>query len=239
MKKIMKKIMVLSLTLIAVCFTSVFGVYAADSQSGSFTIKVCSEAEGAELTLYNIADYENAEYFINDDYADLGIDLNALKNSDDAENAIGTFQKYIAQNPSITGVSANVNSDGVAVFSELDVDKAYLVLQTNGQDTVEIQGTFVTIPYLNDGAYEYDVSATAKYEIVSRASDTQSEPSTDSSPESSSVSQSTDESSTPQSSDTVITGDDMAKYIIIGVVVAASLAVIIVLVITSNKKKKK
>ncbi|MGN0469427.1 MAG: hypothetical protein ACI4GV_00755 [Acutalibacteraceae bacterium] len=238
MRKFMSKIMAVGLMLAAICCSSVLSVFAADSQSGSFTIKVCPEAEGAELTLYNIADYENSEYFLNDEFASVGVDLNGLKNSDDAGKAIDTLQKYILSNPSITGVAATIDGNGIAVFSELDINKAYLAVQTSGQDTVEIQGTFVTIPYLNDGNYEYDVSAVAKYEITSPASNQKSEPSTESSAESSSVSQSTDESSA-QPSNPVITGDDAAKYIIIGVAVAVSLAVIIVLVVSSGKKKKK
>lgn len=238
MKKIMSRIMALCLTLAAICFTSVLSVYATDSQTGSFTIKVCTDAEGTELTLYNIADYENSEYFINNDFSSVDVDLNGLKNSDDAGKAIDKLQKYILANPSIKGVHAEVDSDGLAVFRGLDINKAYLAVQTSNQDFVEIQGTFVTIPYLNDGNYQYDVSAVAKYEIISPASDQKSEPSTESSSQGSSVSQSTDESSA-QPSNPVITGDDAAKYIIIGVVVAASLAVIIVLVVASGKKKKK
>lgn len=238
MKKFKNKIIALCLMITAICFTSVFSVYATDTQNGSFTIKVCSEAEGAELTLYNIADYKNSEYFLNDNFSSSGVDLNSLKNSDDSVKAINSLQKYISKNPSITGVSAKIDSNGTATFSGLDIDKAYLAVQTYGQDVVEIQGTFVTIPYLNDGEYEYDVSAVAKYEIISSSSDQKSEPSEESSSQDSSVSQSTDESSA-QPSTPVITGDDAAKYIIIGVVVAVSLAVIIVLVVASGKKKKK
>lgn len=238
MKKFIGKLMALCLVFTAICFTSVFSVYAADSESGSFTISVCPEAEGTELSIYYIADYKNAEYSLNNEFSSAKVDLNALKNSEDAGKAIDTLQKYILSNPSIKGVSAKVDSNGIAVFSNLDTQKAYLVVQTSNQDIVEIQGTFVTIPYLNDGNYEYDVSAVAKYEIISPTSDQSSEVSDESSAQDSSVSQSTDESS-DQPSNPVLTGDDAAKYIIIGVAVAISLAVIIVLVVTSNKKKKK
>lgn len=238
MRKFIGKLMALCLVFSAICFTSVCGVYAADAENGSFTIKVCPEAEGTELTLYYIADYKNAEYFLNDEFASANVDLNALKNSDDAGKAINTLQKYILSNPSIKGISAKIDGNGIAVFSKLDINKAYLAIQTSGHDTVEIQGTFVTIPYLNDGNYEYDVSAVAKYEIISPTSEQKSEVSDESSSQGSSVSQSTDESS-DQPSNPVLTGDDAAKYIIIGVAVAVSLAVIIVLVVTSNKKKKK
>ncbi|MDD6488928.1 MAG: hypothetical protein PUG48_03820 [Clostridia bacterium] len=239
MKKFRNKIIALCLMLTAICFTSVFSAYAVDSQSGSFTIKVCPEAESAELTLYNIADYKNSEYFLNNDFSSANVDLNSLKNSDDAAKAIDSLQKYISKNPSIKGISTKIDSNGVAVFSGLDINKAYLAVQTYGQDTVEIQGTFVTIPYLNDGEYEYDVSAVAKYEIVSPSSDHRSDPSDESSPQGSSVSQSTDTESSEPPSNPVLTGDDAAKYIIIGVAVAVSLAVIIVLVVSSGKKKKK
>lgn len=47
------------------------------------------------------------------------------------------------------------------------------------------------------------------------------------------------ESSTSQPSNPVITGDNMNKYIFIGVAVAASLAVIIVIFVVAGKKKKK
>lgn len=237
MNKIIGKIITLGLALAAVASISVSSVWAATEQTGSVTVITGTDAKDEELTLYDIGTYSQAEYSLNEDFAETGIDFESIKTSEDAGKAVDKLQECIKENPSIKGISAKINENGQAVFKDLDADKTYLILQTNKPVNAEIQGALVTVPYLNDGKYEYDITVTAKYKTDINGDADVNGPDADNSHMTGIADTST---IAPNEENTwIVTGDDIMRYVITGIVVAVSLGVIIALGVTSRKKKSR
>ena len=74
------------------------------------------------------------------------------------------LERYVNQN-NITGTVKTVGQDGIVIFNELEPG-VYLLRQKNAADGYMAMEPFlVTLPYLKDGEYIYDVDASAKTEL--------------------------------------------------------------------------
>lgn len=247
MKNLINRITAIGLLLTVVCFTAFTTVAAAEnsSQTGSLEITVCTEAAGIHTTLYDVADYVNGKYELNENFKSSNVSLENLSDSNSAKSAAIDLHKYAVEKSVEGNASAYIDSNGVVNFSDLTSEKLYLVVQSSENETIEMQPLLVVIPYYTtDGNVIYDVAINAKYveyppESVPSVSEPTSEPSQEPSSEPSTEPSTPSEVSTPESSDpsTSLTGDDIGKYIIIGAAVLVSLAVIVVLIVTRKKKK--
>lgn len=238
MKNLINKITSFGLLLTVVCFTSLSAVSAAE-QTGSLEVTVCTEANGIQTTIYDIADYVNGEYEFNVDFKESNVNLENLSDSKSAKSAAVDLQEYAVEK-SIKGTSALIDSDGLVSFSNLASEKLYLVIQSSESESIEMQPLLVAVPYYTtDGNVIYDVAVNAKYVEYPPESSVPSEPTSEPTSEPDSEPSTPSEISTPESSDpsTTLTGDDIGKYVIIGAAVLVSLAVIIVLFVTRKKKK--
>ncbi len=74
------------------------------------------------------------------------------------------LERFVNQN-NITGTIKNVDSNGKVEFADL-APGVYLIRQKNAPDGyLPIKPFLVTLPYLKDGEYIYDVDASAKTEL--------------------------------------------------------------------------
>ena len=241
MKKLINKITAIGLLLTVVCFTSLISVNAAEDTTGSLKVTVCTDAEGIQTTLYDVADYINGKYEFNESFKESNVSLENLSDSNTAKSSALALEDYALEN-SLEGTSAIIDSDGVVSFSNLAPEKLYLVIQSSESDIVEMQPLLVAVPYYTtDGNVIYNVEINAKYvefSSVSDSSEPESESPSEPSPEPSTPTPS--EVSTPEPSDgsTSLTGDEAGKYILVAAIVLVSLAVIIILIATRKKKDK-
>ena len=86
------------------------------------------------------------------------------------------LERYVKQN-NITGTAKTVGKDGKVTFDNLEPG-VYLIRQKNAPDGyMPIKPFLVTLPYLKDGEYIYDLDASAKTELDKEPSEP-TEPST-------------------------------------------------------------
>ena len=118
---------------------------------------------------------------------------------------------------------------GTYRLTETKAPKGYILDETPREVNVNKGGTVTRM----DGIYVAAEGEPVELDVLNKPEET----STPSTPESSEPSK--PESSTPQPSQPpVITGDQIAKYIIVGVVVGVSLIVVVLLIVLGKKKKK-
>ena len=96
-------------------------------------------------------------------------------NLQDPDTAL-ELERYVKQN-NITGTAKTVGKDGKVTFDNLE-SGVYLIRQKNAPDGyMPIKPFLVTLPYLKDGEYIYDLDASAKTELDKEPSEP-TEPST-------------------------------------------------------------
>ena len=142
-------------------------VYAeGDDKSGSVEITVADFAAGTVLNAVEAAVYENGEYVLNENFADVPVDFSDLGSASKAQAAAELLaDAAVSAEPAYSGT---VGEDGKAVFASLDAEnKLYVIFQTNNYDVVKISPMLVVLPYYNDNDEAvYSVSVDAKYEDV-------------------------------------------------------------------------
>lgn len=125
---------------------------------------------GNELTLYKVADVvvEDADqkYQLTDDFAESGVDLTDIKNS---ERLAGKLSDY-AKSHQLAGMKRSVKSGDRVTFENLSLG-LYLIEQDTVGDNEDVMNPFlVSIPLeAEDGSWIYDVTASPKaedYELV-------------------------------------------------------------------------
>lgn len=116
--------------------------------------------EGITFNCVKVADITGGEYILTDTFASTGVDLNNLKNADEAAEAA----KALAEANDIDGVSAKTDSDGRLVFSDLEVG-VYLITAEDTEDYDIVTPALVAIPSWNEEAKDmaYDLEVEPKH----------------------------------------------------------------------------
>ena len=145
------------------------------SRKGSVTVTVrMGEApvSGGSLTLYRVGDIAeddgNYSFALTEAFAASGVSLDDLSAPELAE----TLAEY-AEN--MSGVTKTIGTDGSAAFTELELG-LYLAVQTEAAPGYSKLTPFlVSVPYMEDGAYQYDVDAAVKGELEKEPTPTEPE----------------------------------------------------------------
>ncbi len=160
--RFVKKAAAISLMFAFACCFSVFSSAVDAPSVGSVTVDVIPEAEGIELRLHEVADIVNAEFKLNTDFAASNVDITDLKDSDAAQAAAEAMMSYAESKSLTNGIDMTVNADGKAIFSDLSVDKVYLIYQLK-EAHISIQPMLVSVPYIDGVTANYDVKINAKF----------------------------------------------------------------------------
>ena len=146
---------ILSCLLVLLCSLCLLcsGVPVAAQESGQNSIRLHSDTEGAQFTLYQVAQKnDDGTFSLTKDFASAGVEVNDL--STDGLEALGTtLSAYIGKNQPSPAAAAQTVTDGVCQWSDLS-DGLYLVLGTpkaeNG-NLLEFSPVVAYLPYTVDG----------------------------------------------------------------------------------------
>ncbi len=136
---------------------------------GSITVttrKADAPVQGGSLRLYRVGEVAEADgnYFfrLTGDFASCGESLEHLEAAGDLAARLYSF----ARQESLTGLAEKeLGPEGTATFANLPVG-LYLVTQPQAAAGYEPLAPFlVTLPYLDNGTYQYDLSALPKPEL--------------------------------------------------------------------------
>lgn len=152
---------------------------------GSITVTMRSGSKivaGGELTAYRVGrvaddgDY-NYSFVPTGVFTDWGTDFGDLNSGEQSAKTAKSLADYVKKQK-ITGVKKTVGKDGKVTFPELE-QGLYLLVQTKAASGYSAVNPFlVSVPYLKDGRYIYEVDATSKTELEPQPSTTPGNPST-------------------------------------------------------------
>ena len=145
------------------------------SRKGSITVTVRmgeTPVSGGSLTLYRVGeiaeDDGNFSFALTEAFAASGVSLDDLSAPELAE----TLAEYAGNT---SGVTKTIGTDGSAAFTELELG-LYLAVQTEAAPGYSRLAPFlVSVPYMEDGAYQYDVDAAVKGELEKEPTPTEPE----------------------------------------------------------------
>lgn len=163
-KTILKRISAVLLTLCMLCMTLIASAsqVLAAPETGSIKIVVKPDFEGIPLYLIEIGSYENGTIVINDTYAPANIGIESATTTDEYIEAANIASAFTKAN-GITGTISWLDVDGEANFTDLPLNKTYLVMQPMGEEVVQIQPMILTVPLATDNGLDYDISIVPKY----------------------------------------------------------------------------
>lgn len=121
------------------------------------------EAEGVELTIYQVAELENEGYIFCKEFAGVGLIVTDLSDAAQAQEMADKFADY-ALEKGLEGKKGTAGEEGTLRFEELPLG-LYLVVQTGGQELLKVQSSFVPVPHVAETQAEpvYDVVISLKY----------------------------------------------------------------------------
>lgn len=158
-----KRISSVFLLCLFLCTIFALNVGAADiNDETSITIKSLPETEGIPLTIYEIADYINGDFVLNNEFSKCDVDLNSILNSEDLVIAAEKIGLFINSNEEIKGNEVKIGANGITEFKNLPSDKLYFIMQTSQDKIFKIQSMLVSIPYKNDEGLQYNIDINAK-----------------------------------------------------------------------------
>lgn len=161
MKKIksFKKSLVIALLfgVISCCLPAYINAEELDSQQkGTISIHVDSGAEGIVMELYEVADYQNTRYELHSDFIESNVDFADFSEPGGDREVAEKLEFYVRQN-SIKNIKAIFDSNGDAVFTELSLNKLYLIVQEGGTESDYLIQPILACP--QDGAKDLMVDA--------------------------------------------------------------------------------
>lgn len=132
--------------------------------AGSIELGLPAEAEGAEITLYAVAEITEGHFAYYEPFGETDYMLEDLRDAEKTEKAAEQFAS-VARSNGAAGTAKTADNSGKLTFSELP-DALYLAVQTGGQDAVEIQKALIPVPYTGEnGEMHYEVSVDLKYSV--------------------------------------------------------------------------
>lgn len=173
-KKLLSRLTTLIMSLCIVCLSTVMSVSAVDEvpQKGSITINFDKTLEGNAIILYEVADIDPAtsKFILNEDFAGMQslldeneVDINNLKTAEDTATAASVAEIYATSTNYLDDYVVRIDSEGKAVFKNLDTNKLYLTIQLGKAPGLFTQPTLLTVPYNTDGKDNYNLNIKAKY----------------------------------------------------------------------------
>lgn len=160
--KYQKKVAAIILLCIFALSFSVIGVNAAEVKLGSITVEVDEYAQGIELKLFEVADYVNGKYVMNNNFADCEVSFDGWENTKTAKDIAYTLKTY-ANDKNVPGIISAVQADGKVYFKDLSPNKVYLITQPDENDYYVIEPIITVLPYMQGNEEIYDVNAKAKF----------------------------------------------------------------------------
>lgn len=152
---------------------------------GSITVTMRSGSKivaGGELTAYRVGrvaddgDY-NYSFVPTGVFTDWGTDFGDLNSAEQCEKTAKSLADYVKKQK-ITGMVKTIGKDGKATFPQLE-QGLYLLVQTKAASGYSAVTPFlVSVPYLKDGRYIYDVDASSKTGLEPPPSTTPATPTT-------------------------------------------------------------
>ncbi len=178
MKKLLS-VSILILFLAALC-TPAFAHDAPDlSRTGSITITMVKDGQpvkGGQLSLYRVGEVyndgdENYAFIPTGDFLDCGEDFSA---PDSAQAA--RLRDYAKKEKIDPLAKATIDETGAAVFPGLELG-LYLVVQNKAASGyAKVDPFLVSVPYMFEGSYVYDVSANPKTDLEQEPEPTKPKP---------------------------------------------------------------
>lgn len=157
-----KKISSVFLLCLLLCTILTLNVGAVDvNDETSITIKSLPETEGISLTIYEIADYINGDFILNNEFSKCNVDLNSIFNAEDSAMTTEKIGLFI-NSEGIKGSELKIGANGIAEFKNLTSDKLYFIMQTSTDELFKIQSMLVSVPYRNDEGLQYNINIDAK-----------------------------------------------------------------------------
>ena len=148
-------------------------------RTGSISVTMRDEEHtavgGGTLTLYTVAEFrqENGQYFwvYTEEFKNCGLKLEHLSDASSAK----TLQGY-AQAQHLQGVQTEISPEGELIFEDLGLS-LYLIVQEDAADSYyPINPFVVSVPFQENGQWEYEVDASPKMELYTRKPPTPVEP---------------------------------------------------------------
>lgn len=138
-------------------------------QNGTLTVSLVDDGmgvEGAELSLYRVADISSDAHFtLADDFAAYPVNLTGLDASE-WRAAAQTLSAYAARDGIVPAATVSTNVEGAASFGTVSAG-LYLVVASPvevGNVVYTAETTLISVPGLNDdGTWSYEVVADAKF----------------------------------------------------------------------------
>ncbi len=145
---------------------------------GSITVTLRLEdvpLDSGTLTLYRVGEVAendgNYSFQPAGDFAQCGESFEDLGNT-----ALASYLLIYAADNAITGHTQQVEADGTVTFENLPVG-LYLIAQHKATAGYKAMAPFlVSLPYMSDGVYQYDLSANPKAELEREPEPTQTQP---------------------------------------------------------------
>lgn len=152
MKKGRLKAVVICLAICCIMLLGTVGIQAA--QKGSITLRLPQTAAGIEVTLYQIADYENDGFVYQKPFTESGINISGLKTASEYEKAASDLAVF-AKTQKLAGSAVQAGADGTVTYKDV-ANGIYLAVQTNGADIMTMQPVIIPVPYSEDSIEKYD-----------------------------------------------------------------------------------
>lgn len=133
-------------------------VHIVSAEDGSVSMKFHEKAVGAEVTLFQIADYVDGQFVVKEVFLPAGFSVDMLSDAEKVQIQAGLLST-IAREEEADGLSGAISEDGNLKFSELPAG-IYVLTQTGGMDQIALQNAIIPIPAItSSGVLEYNIEA--------------------------------------------------------------------------------
>lgn len=143
---------------------SIFSVSAVDDRKGSVEVKALPQYAGLPLEIIKIGDYKNGEIGLYDDFKSFDIKVSDFSQNSVLRDKLDKITEFVRESDiEFDGGVERIGYDGCAKFSDLDLDKLYVIIQPVYTKVVDVSPILVFLPENDDnGNVMYDVHIDAK-----------------------------------------------------------------------------
>ncbi len=143
---------------------SIFSVSAVDERKGTVEVKALPIFAGLPLEIIKIGDYNNGVISLYDDFKFSDIKVSDFSQNSVLRDKLDKITAFVREsNKEFEGGIERIGYDGCAKFSELELNKLYVIIQPVYTKVVDVAPILVFVPaYDDDGNVMYDVHIDAK-----------------------------------------------------------------------------